>query len=100
VTNLPNWLVQVLLRKSGLNSLFGALVCEAGKPGPNGLVRCLFALQHGAGPDTFYVGDKQNDAEAAESAGISFAWVSYGYGKTQPRGVDIRLDRFAEVLHL
>jgi HAD superfamily hydrolase (TIGR01509 family) len=100
VTNLPNWLVQALLKKSNLNSSFDTLVCAAGKPRPGGLARALSAMRRNADPDTFYVGDRPSDAEAAVNAGISFAWVSYGYGKKRPAGANVALAHFSEVLDL
>jgi len=53
---------------------FGYEGAEFRKPGPGMLKFAMW--QHGFSPqDSFYVGDHQEDADAADAAGVHFFWV-------------------------
>jgi phosphoglycolate phosphatase-like HAD superfamily hydrolase len=47
------------------------------------------------------VGDRRVDQEAAERAGVSFAWAAYGYSDgVDPGAVALRLDKPRDLLGL
>jgi HAD superfamily hydrolase (TIGR01549 family) len=100
VTNLPKRLVEPVLGDLGLLSHFATTIYAARKPGAGGLHRALSELCRGIDNTVFYVGDTEVDALAAERAGISFAWASYGYSETRPPHTAAVLGRFADVLEL
>ncbi len=82
ITNKPQDITQQILSELGLAEYFEVLVgMHAGfppKPDPSGIYHAMERL--GVGVDrTVYVGDSLVDAEAAQNAGVDFAWVSYGY---------------------
>lgn len=87
VTNLPRWLAEPMVAAAGLAEHLGVLVgwgdTACHKPHPQPL---LFAAKRlSVRPkDAWYVGDDPADAAAATSAGMRFAWASWGYGETEP----------------
>ena len=48
----------------------------------------------------WYVGDMASDGVAAKSAGVSFAWASWGYAEQPPKQSGRELSSFADVLNL
>ena len=50
--------------------------------------------------NVWFVGDGIVDAEAAKSAGVQFAWASYGYESVAPQGVVKEIGRFEDILVL
>lgn len=104
VTNLPGWIVLPMLRSLGLRDYFGAIVDygtpRRRKPHPEPLLIAVRELGIAASPATWYVGDSSNDCQAANAAGLSFAWASYGYGQQRPPGADKIVNRFRQVLAL
>ncbi len=54
------------------------------KPRPHGIFSALEEIGRGVNADTWFVGDGTVDAQAAEAAGIRFAWASYGYESGPP----------------
>jgi HAD superfamily hydrolase (TIGR01509 family) len=88
-TNLPAWMVRPMLAAAGLSAAFAAIVdygaTRRHKPNPEPLLVC--AARIGVPPArSFYVGDVETDALAALSAGMGFAWASWGYGSGSPAG--------------
>jgi pyrophosphatase PpaX len=103
VTNLPGRLVIRMLAEARLESYFSTVIhagnCRPLKPHPKPILTALTRLGVPADELAIYVGDRSVDAKAAQRAGISFAWVSYGYG-TKPLGAKYVVNRLNEVLLL
>jgi phosphoglycolate phosphatase-like HAD superfamily hydrolase len=72
-----------MLEAANLSHLFGAVVhagiCRTAKPHPRSIHMALAMLDIPATSESFYVGDRQSDADAASRAGVSFAWMAHGY---------------------
>jgi len=104
VTNLPMWLARPMLDGLGLSQRFGSLVTyertSRRKPHPDPLLLSLEELAADSGPNAWYVGDSATDARAAMAAGMSFAWVSWGYESTPPATTDLVVGRFSELLDI
>jgi HAD superfamily hydrolase (TIGR01509 family) len=104
VTNLPAWLAHPMLACHGLDELMGPVVTygttRAHKPHPAPLLAACERLSVRPDQSVWYVGDSLTDAAAAKAAGMSFAWVCYGYGDVAPSGPHIVLSDFAQVLTL
>jgi phosphoglycolate phosphatase-like HAD superfamily hydrolase len=83
-----------------LNSFFDVARFGAAKPNSQGLLTAVRAL--GLEPDRtiYYVGDRSSDADAADGAGLLFAWASYGYDRVRPAHTAVVIDSFADVLDL
>ena len=83
VTSLPGSIALPMLVACELEDAFGTIVhagrCRTPKPHPRGIHMALQELGVNATPESFYVGDRLVDAEAADRAGVSFLWVSHGY---------------------
>ncbi len=87
VTNLPGWMAQPMLAASGLAPVLRTVVdygvTRRHKPQPDPLLEACRRI--GCLPDrAWYVGDHPDDATAAASAGMPFAWASWGYTSTAP----------------
>ena len=104
VSNLPGWLVRPLLQSTGLESYLAATATPRpgvpAKPQPHGIRRVLQEMDREADARTWFVGDGAVDGEAAEAAGVQFAWASYGYETEMPRGTVKVLECFNDVLQL
>jgi len=104
VTNLPDWVAAPMLDCLDLRSYFDSFVPfsrnRPAKPHPAPIEASLAELDVQAGPRVWYVGDAESDAEAADRAGVSFAWASYGYGALLPKDCAVALSAFPEVLDL
>ncbi len=104
VTNLPGRLVLPILEGLGLDHHFAAVIhagnCHFRKPHPGPLNAALEQMKISVSNRVFYVGDMATDAEAADRAGLAFAWASYGYGDQCPSQASRVLRRFGEVLAL
>jgi phosphoglycolate phosphatase-like HAD superfamily hydrolase len=88
VTSLPGRIAEPALQRLGFAEMF-RVVIHAGsgagsKPSPRPLLTALRDLGVDIAPTHWYVGDTERDAIAASRAGISFAWVSWGYGTPPP----------------
>lgn len=86
VTNKPQDITEQILKKLGLDGHFEMTIgMHAGflpKPDPSSVLHVMSSL--GVLPKkTVFVGDSGVDADAAQNAGIDFAWVSYGYDQPQ-----------------
>ena len=104
VTSLPARIAEPLLDCLMVRYLFKDVVnasnCPSRKPRPGPLVCALGRIGVAPERDVFYVGDQPGDAAAADAAGISFAWASYGYGRDHPGNAAAVLKSFSEVLLL
>ena len=104
VSNLPGWLVVPLLESTGIDKYFAATSTPRpglpAKPKPHGIRRVLQEMEREADAETWFVGDGATDGEAAQAAGVQFAWASYGYESEPPSGAATVLECFEEVLRL
>ena len=106
VTNLPARLVTPMTDGAGLAGFFDTVVTPRpfngipAKPSARGVYAALRAISKQPGPDIWFVGDGTVDAGAAHSAGVSFAWASYGYEPNPPAQTDQELARLQDVLDL
>jgi phosphoglycolate phosphatase len=104
VTNLPAWIARPMLGCVGLDDCFDSVVdfgrTRRHKPWPDPLELALSELGEEPGPDVWYVGDVDADAVAAERAGLSFAWATYGYGEREPQYASTSISAFADVANL
>jgi HAD superfamily hydrolase (TIGR01549 family) len=103
VTNLPEWIVTPMLAGHDLTGCFESIVTwgrtKRRKPHPDPLLLCCEELDIGADTDCWYIGDTASDAQAASTAGLSFAWASWGYGGTAPTG-SVELTTFNDIAEL
>ena len=83
VTNLPGTIAEPLIEAKCLRQYFSSVVTVrfgvARKPSPRGITICLAELGILDPTSAIYVGDTESDQIAAYSAGVQFAWASYGY---------------------
>lgn len=104
VTNLPGWMANAMLVGLQLDALLPVVVTyertTLRKPHPDPLLLALTELGVRPTRRSWYVGDTDGDCRAAAAAGLSFAWVSWGYEPHPPAGAHLRLDSFGEVLSL
>lgn len=104
VTNLPGWLVKPMVEWTGIAAYFESIVTPRrgvqSKPKPHGIRRALKEMGREIDFHTWMVGDGTVDAEAAEAAGVQFAWASYGYETVEPAGTETVLHSFEDVLGL
>jgi phosphoglycolate phosphatase len=98
-TNLPQWLVEPILQHTGVSGFFSAYAFAARKPNPSGLQNVLKQLGTSVSKESFFVGDTESDAGAANAAGVLFAWAEYGYGQ-KPAKYHTIISHFSDVLHL
>jgi phosphoglycolate phosphatase len=81
-TNKPQRLSEKVLAESGIAHHFVAVVggdvAVRAKPHPDHLGQTLAAMNRPGAPFAF-VGDSSVDADAADAAGASFFWASWGY---------------------
>lgn len=82
-TSLPGTLALPMIAAANLDGIFTAVIhagtCRQAKPNPRSIHMALGSLGLSASLHSVYVGDRMTDAEAANRAGISFAWVAHGY---------------------
>lgn len=95
VTNLSGSIALPVIERLGLAERFGVVV-HAGsgagrKPSQRPILAALTELGMVASASHVYVGDHLADQEAAEAAGLRFAWAGWGYG-TPPRGTAVLRD--------
>ena len=104
VSNLSGWLARPLLVSTGIEAYVTATVTPRwgvpAKPKPHGIRRVLEEMGRRPDAGTWFVGDGRTDAEAAQAAGVQFAWASYGYETDAPPGTAKVLARFEDVLEL
>ena len=106
VTNLPARLVTPMTDGAALTGFFDSVVTPRpfngipAKPSARGVYAALRTISRQPGPNVWFVGDDTVDARAAHSAGVSFAWASYGYEPNPPAETDRELARLQDVLDL
>jgi phosphoglycolate phosphatase len=85
VTNKPLHISTQILQRLGLICLFEAVITrESGQPayaGKESMVEFLTVTYSVDPTSCVFVGDTQEDADAAAASSIRFAFVSHGYGK-------------------
>ena len=101
VTNLPGWVARPMLQAAGLAPFLNIVIpYRRGirpKPSPDTLLDALGRLRVPPTMASWYVGDTADDAQAAQAAGISFAWVGYGMPDQVPADARRVLSSFSEV---
>jgi phosphoglycolate phosphatase len=100
-TNKSQGATEEVLRRLGLDRLFGAIVGgdrPARKPDPAHVLAAL-ALLDASPAEAVMVGDSLNDVRAGRAAGLPVVAVSWGYGPVPAAelGADALIDRFADV---
>ncbi len=104
VSNLSGWLARPLLDSTGVGAYVTATVTPRrgvpSKPKPHGIQKALKEIGRTAGAGTWFVGDGVTDAQAAQAAGVQFAWASYGYEADAPGGTARVLSGFEDILKL
>lgn len=100
VTNVPEWLINPIIRNVGIADQFDTMVCAAEKPNAKGILKALQNLGLSPNRRAFYIGDLASDAHAAADAAISFAWSAYGYGKKRPPNTALAINTFSDILAL
>ena len=105
ITNKRLAFSEELLRQAGVDDRFelvlGGDSLPQKKPSPMQLTSAARTL--GVAPSlAALVGDSHQDLHAARSAGFSFVWAAYGYGKVDASevGSSPRIERFAELATL
>ena len=94
VSNCPEWYLQAFLDVSALRECFTGWDCH----GSSGVDKARMLLDLRGRHDLVrpvYVGDIQGDREAAEEAGMEFAFVTYGFGETD--APSLSFDSFGEL---
>jgi len=103
-TSLPGWIAKPMLAHTGLAPFFRAVVhssnTTARKPSAAFLDSVLRVLGEHRGQEVWYVGDREVDAAAAHSAGVAFAWASYGYGPRPDSPIRKVLHSFPDLLEV
>ena len=104
VTSEARDLAEMMLRGHRLRAYFETLVTPSrsirAKPHPDSLNHALCEMGIAPARHIYYVGDKNTDATAAAAAGLSFAWVEYGYGCERPESAGQVIQKFSDVLSL
>lgn len=104
VTSLSGRLAVPMLSGSMLHEFFEVVVhagnCRRRKPSAGPILAAIERLGLEPHSGSVYVGDRHEDAVAAQAAGVGFAWASYGYGVGCPAGTDVVLERFAQIADL
>jgi phosphoglycolate phosphatase len=82
VSNCPDWYLEVFLQMTGLRGCFTAWDCHGSSGLPKAEMMRGLLQKHGL-QRAIYVGDTHGDRQAAEAAGLEFAFVLYGFGCTE-----------------
>ncbi len=102
-TNKPAFAARAILKKFGLDALFGAGVVAGGdgfplKPDPKSIQACAERLHHTLSADDWMVGDSWTDLECARRAGVRSAFCTFGFGFQEGLNPDATLTAFADLL--
>jgi len=107
VSNKPRHISLQILEAEGILDLFETIVTRDSRlPAYSGkveMIRTLLSERQIAPENCLLTGDTMEDAEAAFTAGIRFAFVAHGYGEvpeTSSVPVDYRLEGFQNFLPL
>ncbi len=96
VSNCPDWYLDAFLRASGLQGCFTGWDSHGASGVGKAAMLVNVSERHGLGRAT-YVGDTRGDREAAEEAGMEFAFVRYGFGDVGP--TLLAFDSFGRLAH-
>ncbi len=84
VSNCPDWYVDAFFRATGLGECFTGWDCH-GRSGVGKSSMLLHMQERYRLERAVYIGDTQGDQDAAQGAGMEFAFVRYGFGEvSQP----------------
>jgi phosphoglycolate phosphatase-like HAD superfamily hydrolase len=101
VTSLPAWIWRPMISEAGIHDVATSIEgWSKGFSKATAIHRVLAALGVPGGGGVWYVGDMASDGAAAKSAGVSFAWASWGYAEEPPKQSGRELSSFADVLTL
>ena len=101
VTSLPEWIWRPMISAVGIPVVATAIEgWSRGFSKAIAIRRVLAALGIPGGGGAWYVGDMASDGLAAKSAGVSFAWASWGYAHQPLKQSGRELLSFADVLDL
>lgn len=101
VTSLPEWIWRPMISAVGIPVVATAIEgWSRGFSKAIAIRRVLAALGIPGGGGVWYVGDMASDGLAAKSAGVSFAWASWGYADQPLKQSGRELLSFADVLDL
>lgn len=104
VTSLPGWIALPMLEVTGISQFFDVIVdwnrCRRIKPSPEPILLALKDMKVDPAPHVWYVGDSEVDSQSARSAGVSFAWASYGYSPIRPIDANVFLRSLDDLLAL
>jgi phosphoglycolate phosphatase len=106
VSNKPRDISLQILKREGLLAHFEVILTRdsrsPGFAGKEEMIRVLLEDRAIANSECLMVGDTTEDASAAASAGIEFAWMSHGYGSPLSFSISVakRMDGFSEFLPL
>ena len=107
ISNKPRHISLITLEHERILDLFEEIVTRDSRTpayaGKEEMIRVVQADRHISQADCLMVGDTIEDAKAAESAGIRFAFMSHGYGtveETPSIPIAWKLDSLSEFLPL
>lgn len=104
VSNKPRHVSVRILEKEGILDLFEAIITlDSRLPAyerKEEMIRTLLAERKIASENCVMVGDTIEDAKAAAAAGVSFIYVTHGYGVVDAASVpeECKLERFSQFL--
>lgn len=102
-TNKPGFAARAILKKFGLDAIFGDAVVAGGdgfplKPDPQSLAACAAKLNHALTPDDWMVGDSWTDIRCANQAHVRSAFCAFGFGFRDGLASDATLTTFSDLL--
>ena len=95
VSNCPGWYLEAFFRHRGLQEHFTGWDCYGMSGVPKAGMLQDLAAAHGL-QRAVYVGDTQGDHAATEAAGMTFAFVEYGFGRVED--APLRFSNFPEIV--
>ena len=85
------------------SSFIGSDTVGIAKPDPKPLLEAIDRLEKKP-EDTFFVGDTNTDAKAAENAGVDFIFCEYGHGEEYKLAIGesakIKIKTFADLISI
>ena len=102
-TAKPSRAVHEILRKFGIESLFGDAVIAGGdcaemKPSALPLFECAKRMGHKVSGEDWMVGDNWTDLDCAANAGVKSAYCAYGFGMLRHGKYTAKIGSFPELL--
>jgi phosphoglycolate phosphatase len=95
VSNCQSWYLELFLGFSGLGPVLSGVDCHGSSGQPKGEMLSRMKRLHSP-ISPVYIGDTAGDEAAAESAGMAYVHVSWGFG--QPQGSPMIVNSFADLL--